>query len=66
MPTEGRRGAPSDRTWLTCSPCSTNAPAPTCPVRLTVLRLEGCDLAAFVMRASDIALHVGSLKPTRP
>ena len=61
VPTEGRRGAPSDRTWQTCSPCSTYLPgAPT------VLRLEGCDLAAFVMRAPHIALHVGSLETDAP
>ena len=59
-PTEGRRAAPSDRTWQTCSPCSTNAPAPT------VLRFEGCDLAVFVMRGPHIALHVGSLETDAP
>ncbi|MFQ9181249.1 MAG: hypothetical protein ACLR3C_16200 [Eggerthella lenta] len=32
----------------------------------TVLRLEGCDLAAFVMRAPHIALHVGSLETDAP
>lgn len=32
----------------------------------TVLRFEGCDLAVFVMRGPHIALHVGSVKPTRP
>ena len=32
----------------------------------TVLRFEDCDLAAFVMRAPHIALHVGSLETDAP
>ena len=32
----------------------------------TVLRLETCDLAAFVMREPHIALHVGSVETDAP
>ena len=60
-PTEGRRAAPSDRTWQTCSPCSTNAPAPTCPARLPSC---GSKAAASLETDAPVAgLRWKSLRP---